>query len=66
MTLKAAALQFPYGHPAVCSVLTGVREPAELEENLAMLDFRIPGELWAALQDKGLMDAAAPIPEVNG
>jgi D-threo-aldose 1-dehydrogenase len=34
--LKAAAIQFPSGHPAIAVVLTGVRSPAEMEENERM------------------------------
>lgn len=47
--LKAAALQFPFRHPAVASVLTGARSRAELEENLALLDVEVPEALWAEL-----------------
>jgi D-threo-aldose 1-dehydrogenase len=47
--LKAAALQFPFRHPAVASVLTGARSRAELEENLALLDVEVPEPLWADL-----------------
>jgi D-threo-aldose 1-dehydrogenase len=64
--LKAAALQFPYGHPAVCSVLTGVRSPDELDENLAMLAIDIPTSFWMALRRKGLIPLTAPIPDVGG
>ena len=35
--LKAAALQFPFRHPAVTSVLTGVRSTAELDDNASLL-----------------------------
>jgi D-threo-aldose 1-dehydrogenase len=35
VALAAAALQFPLGHPAVASVVTGMRSVAEVEANLA-------------------------------
>ena len=35
--LKAAAIQFPFTHPAVSAVLTGARSEQELRENVAML-----------------------------
>ncbi|ACC73414.1 aldo/keto reductase [Paraburkholderia phymatum] len=60
--LAAAALQFPYAHPAVATVLTGARNAAELRENVASFDKPIPAELWQALRDKGLLDSRAPVP----
>jgi D-threo-aldose 1-dehydrogenase len=47
--LKAAALQFPYRHPAVAAVVTGARTPAELTENATLVDLPIPDQLWADL-----------------
>lgn len=47
--LKAAAIQFPFRHPAVASVLTGARSVAELEENVAMFEHPVPDALWAEL-----------------
>jgi D-threo-aldose 1-dehydrogenase len=60
--LKAAAIQFPLGHPAVASVLTGARSPAELEETLAMSAVEIPPDLWAELKAEGLLPEEAPTP----
>lgn len=57
--LKAAALQFPLGHPAVVSVLIGCRSPAELEENVRLFRTEIPAELWAQLRRDGLLPEAA-------
>ena len=37
--LKAAALQFCLGHPAVAAVIPGAKSVAEVEENCAMVDF---------------------------
>lgn len=47
--LKAAALQFPLRHPAVASVLAGMRNPAEVEQNLAASRFAIPEAFWSDL-----------------
>jgi len=44
--LKAAALQFPFCHPAVATVLTGVRTPDEITENVQLFGLEIPAELW--------------------
>jgi D-threo-aldose 1-dehydrogenase len=60
--LAAAALQFPYAHPAVATVLTGARSADELRENAASFELPIPAELWLALRDKGLLDIRAPAP----
>jgi D-threo-aldose 1-dehydrogenase len=47
--LKAAAIQFPFTHPAVSAVLTGARSEAEFNENLAMFEAPLPPALWTAL-----------------
>jgi D-threo-aldose 1-dehydrogenase len=47
--LKAAALQFPLRHPAVVSVVSGARTPAEITENAALFEMNIPDELWSDL-----------------
>ena len=60
--LRAAALQFPSFHPAVASVLTGARSPAEIEENARLFALDIPSELWRALRREGCIDANAPCP----
>ncbi|WP_028221244.1 aldo/keto reductase [Paraburkholderia oxyphila] len=60
--LAAAALQFPYAHPAVASVLTGARSAAEVRENVASFETTLPPEFWLALRDEGLVDARAPLP----
>jgi D-threo-aldose 1-dehydrogenase len=60
--LMAAAIQFPLGHPAIATVLTGVRSPAEIEENDRLFRFPIPPELWQDLKAEGLLPDAAPTP----
>ncbi|KAB2346626.1 aldo/keto reductase [Actinomadura rudentiformis] len=60
--LRAAALRFPLGHPAVASVLTGCRTPAEAEDNAAMFEMDIPASLWTDLRDGGLLAADVPVP----
>lgn len=58
--LKAAAIQFPLAHPAVASILTGVRSSAEMIENDALFRLPIPVALWDDLRGKGLIHAGAP------
>jgi D-threo-aldose 1-dehydrogenase len=60
--LKAAALQFPFGHPAVAAVLIGPRSTVELEDNLAMFRVAIPADLWAELKAEGLLSEEVPTP----
>ena len=63
--LKAAALQFPRGHPAVACVLAGARTPAEVEENATLARHPIPTAFWRALIDENLVDPAAPLPAAS-
>ncbi len=58
--LIEAALQFPFEHPSVVSVIPGGQRPAEVESNRALLDATIPAALWADLKQEGLMRADAP------
>jgi D-threo-aldose 1-dehydrogenase len=60
--LKAAAIQFPLGHPAVTAVVVGARSPEEVEENDAMFRFNIPAALWSDLRAQGLLPAHVPTP----
>ncbi|WP_118181467.1 aldo/keto reductase [Paraburkholderia phosphatilytica] len=60
--LAAAALQFPYAHPAVATVLTGARSAEELRENVGSFERPIPAAFWQALRDEGLLDPRAPVP----
>jgi D-threo-aldose 1-dehydrogenase len=60
--LKAAAIQFPLGHPAVACVIVGARTPLEVEDNLRMFHYPIPSEFWADLKRAGLLDRAVPTP----
>jgi D-threo-aldose 1-dehydrogenase len=62
VALAAAALQFPLAHPAVASVVTGMRSAAEADANLAHCRAAIPGAFWEELKHEGLVAAAAPVP----
>lgn len=48
--LKAAAIQFPFTHAAVTTVLTGARSAEELRDNVAMFETPVPADLWNALR----------------
>ncbi|MEU6254369.1 aldo/keto reductase [Streptomyces sp. NPDC047043] len=60
--LRAAALQFPFGHPAVASVLVGTRSAGEVRDAAAMVNLPIPDALWAELKERGLLPAHVPTP----
>ncbi|GAA4985968.1 aldo/keto reductase [Kineococcus glutinatus] len=49
-TLLRAALQFPLRHPAVVSVLVGVRSAAEARAAAADLAAQVPEQLWAEVE----------------
>jgi D-threo-aldose 1-dehydrogenase len=63
--LKAAAIQFPLGHPAVASVLAGSRSASEAEDNAAMLRHPIPADLWEELRHEGLIGSNIPTPAIH-
>ncbi len=60
--LKAAAVQFPMGHPAVSCVIVGCRSTAQLDESIKMFEFDIPPGLWHDLKAEGLLPDDAPTP----
>ena len=60
--IKAAAMQFPLGHPAVVSVVSGARSVAELEQNVSAFNAPIPPELWADLKRERLLGENVPTP----
>ena len=60
--LKALALQFPLGHPAVAGIVLGMRSTRELEENIGLLELPIPYGLWREIHNAGLLPEEAPVP----
>ncbi|WP_372343190.1 aldo/keto reductase [Streptomyces sp. KL116D] len=56
--LPAAALQFPFLHPAVTSVVVGCRSAAEVTANAAAARFPVPDELWERLAREGFVPSA--------
>ena len=60
--MKAAALQFPFGHPTVVSNIPGVKTKERFEENLSLFTHPIPAGFWAALKEENLLAAEAPVP----
>ena len=60
--LRAAAIQFPFGHPAVVCVLVGARSPAEVDDAVEMLAHPIPPRLWTELKAAHLLPDEVPTP----
>lgn len=60
--MRAAALQFPLAHPAVASVIPGVVTPAQVADNVAMIEHPIPADFWTELKAEALLSEAAPVP----
>jgi D-threo-aldose 1-dehydrogenase len=61
--IKAAAVQFPLGHPAVTCVVVGCRSEQQLVESIEMFEVNIPSTLWNDLKAEGLLPIETPIPE---
>jgi D-threo-aldose 1-dehydrogenase len=61
--LKAAAMQFPLGHPAVTCVVVGCRSAQQLAESLDIFAIDIPPALWQDLKNEGLLPEEAPTPQ---
>lgn len=60
--LRAAALQFPLGHPIVASIIPGAIAAREVAENVAAFRQPIPADLWAELKREKLIREDAPVP----
>jgi len=60
--LKAAAVQFPLGHPAVAAVVVGCRSTAQIDESLEMFEAEIPPAMWQELKADGLLQEDVPTP----
>lgn len=61
VALAAAALQFPLHHPAVASVVAGMRSETEARANLAHCRATIPAAFWEELKGEGLIARTAPV-----
>jgi D-threo-aldose 1-dehydrogenase len=62
VSLRAVALKFPFGHPAVVSVLQGASNRKELRENVADFSAQVPAACWHELRSEGLIPPGVPLP----
>jgi D-threo-aldose 1-dehydrogenase len=60
--LGAAAVQFPYTHPAIASVIAGFGSEVEFSEVMDWAALPIPDALWRDLKAQGLLPADLPPP----
>lgn len=63
ITLAAAALRFPLGHPGVAAVIPGAFHPDQVRRNVEAFGQSIPADFWAELKHDGLLRADAPVPD---
>ena len=63
VSLAAAALQFPLGHPAVSIVLPGPRTPAQVEKTVQLFQEKISRDFWEDLKFEQLINVDAPCPQ---
>lgn len=64
--LRAAALKFPFAHPAVVSVLVGARSAEEVRDAVAQFRRPVPYSVWRALRDARLLPQHVPVPSMEG
>ncbi|MEV0446109.1 aldo/keto reductase [Streptomyces spectabilis] len=60
--LRAAALAFPFGHPAVTSVLVGVHAPHHVRDAAAQFAVDVPAAFWTRARALGLLPPQVPVP----
>jgi len=63
VSMKAAALQFPFGHPAVVTNIPGTGSKKRLQENMSLMRSTIPEAFWTELKNENLLDREAPVPK---
>lgn len=54
VSLPEAAIQYPLRHPAVVSVVTGMRTEGHVRSTVARYRAKIPAALWAELAESGI------------
>ncbi|MTJ80541.1 MAG: aldo/keto reductase [Telmatospirillum sp.] len=62
VSLPAAAVQFPLGHPCVRTVVVGMSRVKSVTENLAWMREPIPDAFWRRLKEHGLLAETTPTP----
>ncbi len=60
--LVAAALQFPFGHPNVASIIPGALNAEQQQANVTAMKINIPGDFWADLKAEKILAPDIPTP----
>ena len=63
--IKAAALQFSMGHPAVGATVIGASSVGHIDEVIRLFELDIPDAMWDELLDSGLLPAGTPVPRMG-
>jgi D-threo-aldose 1-dehydrogenase len=63
ISLGAAAVQFPHGHPAIVSTIAGFASQAQFAEVLNWAAAEIPDVFWADMKSMNLLRAGVPVPQ---
>ncbi|MFK4070264.1 aldo/keto reductase [Streptomyces sp. NPDC029674] len=61
-TLRAAALAFPFAHPAVASILVGIRAPEQVLDAAREFAAVVPPGFWREAKEAGLLPTEVPVP----
>ena len=61
ISLKKAAIQFPYFNEVVSSAILGMNSKQQVEENFKDYNEKISFNFWQYLREKDLIDARSPI-----
>lgn len=62
VSLKSAAMHFILAHPCIPTVIPGIRNVTQLDENLSTFRAEIPRDFWSELRHEGLIRPDAPTP----
>ncbi|MFE9425979.1 aldo/keto reductase [Kitasatospora sp. NPDC006697] len=62
-TLPAAAIAFPFTHPAVVNVTLGMRTAEQVARNAELAGRPVPAALWEHLRSAGLIRSDVPSPD---
>jgi D-threo-aldose 1-dehydrogenase len=59
VTVPQLAVQFPLRNPAISTVVLGAESAEQITRNAGLADAAVPEDLWAELQDAGLISGKA-------
>ncbi len=60
--IGAAALQFCNANSVVSTMILGMDNPSQINENINLLNYKIDKEFWLKLIKKQLIDPKSPVP----